>query len=312
MRGHHDRQSPRTGQQQLPVWSAAYLPSWAWRASPRSLKHAGAVNTPRRQRLAQAVHNRWRRGPSQVTWTCAGCGESVDSLAAAARHIASAPSHGRPSRRVDGPLSDARMPAMTVVSSGGALPDRSETVMSGASVWLRLRVRLARRTLDDRIAAGSPCAPTAPLALRAAQLTHPSTRRRIAADLRGMVEYVDRVGSSRFVSPVRVDRDAVRVGRAPLLELAERLEGTDRVSPVGMVRARRLVRDHLNSPLYDRYSAGSVTDAVRAVIEEFAPAKAQIAGDRAAARARHDQTLRRYGVRSPIGAPTAVGATRNT
>jgi hypothetical protein len=109
MRVHHDRQSPRTGPE-LPVWSAACLPSWAWHASPRPLGRAGTVRTARRRRLRQAVHNRRLRGPSQATWACAGCGEIVDSLAAAAHHIASTHSLGLPARGVDGSLPDAQMP----------------------------------------------------------------------------------------------------------------------------------------------------------------------------------------------------------
>jgi hypothetical protein len=133
-------------------------------------------------------------------------------------------------------------------------------------------VCLTRGRLDRQMAAGRPRDATAALALRAAQLTHPRTRKQIARHLRGTVEYVDRLGSRRGFSTVVIERRAVADGRMPILRLAERLEDTTPASPKGVALARVLLTDGLG-PLFNRHSEQSVAEAV-CVIEDALDANA--------------------------------------
>jgi hypothetical protein len=126
---------------------------------------------------------------------------------------------------------------------------------------LRLRVYLSRSGLDRHIAAGRPSDSTAALALRTRQLTDLGTRRRIARNLRGIVDYVDRAGSRRNLSAVVIDRAAVADGRQPILRLAARLEQPLPVSPRGVALANELLTDGLG-PFFDRHCQRSVAEAI--------------------------------------------------
>jgi hypothetical protein len=63
----------------------------------------------------------------------------------------------------------------------------------------------------------------------------------------------------------------VRRGRQAIVELAEELERAGAVNPRGIVLARALLTDG-RSPLFDRYSEQTVTDAAREVHEALAKA----------------------------------------
>jgi hypothetical protein len=128
-----------------------------------------------------------------------------------------------------------------------------------ASLALRLRVRLGRGGLDRQLADAPVCDLTRALALRSRQLTDRRTRQELARSLR---EIVDRVEAPpRLMSADVIDRAAVRVGREPLLGLAERLEASGPVNPRGVALAKMLLTDGL-SPLYNRFCERSVTEAV--------------------------------------------------
>jgi L-asparaginase II len=126
---------------------------------------------------------------------------------------------------------------------------------------LRLRVRLTRATLDRQILAGRPCGSTAPLALRSSQLVEPRTRRQIARSLRKVVDYADYRATHRVISAVVLEPAAVRGARQAILGLAERLEGQDLVSPVGVAGVQTLLTDGL-SPLFNSNSEQTVTQAI--------------------------------------------------
>jgi hypothetical protein len=134
----------------------------------------------------------------------------------------------------------------------------------GATLLLRLRVFVARGRLDRQIVAGCPCESSAALALRARQLVDRRTREQIAADLRGVVDYVQRHGSRTVISAVVIEPAAVRRGRHAILELAQRLEGTAPVSPSGVVLAAALLTDG-RSPLFNPNSERTVAQAVSEV-----------------------------------------------
>jgi hypothetical protein len=127
---------------------------------------------------------------------------------------------------------------------------------------LRLRVYVKRRGLDREIALGRACESDEAMTLRAHQLTQRRTRQRIARNLRGIVAYVDRAGSTRDLSAVVTDRVAVSVGRQSILGLAERFEGGDAVNPRGVVLAGRLLTDGSRSPLFNSSCGYTVAEAV--------------------------------------------------
>jgi hypothetical protein len=139
-----------------------------------------------------------------------------------------------------------------------------ESTSESASLALRLKVFVARGRLDRQIAAGHHGESSPALALRARQLTDPRTRRRIARDLRGIVDYVHRHRSRTVISAVVIEPAAVRSGRSAILELARRLEGPAPVSPSGVVRAGALLTDG-SSPLFNPHCERTVAQAVSEV-----------------------------------------------
>jgi hypothetical protein len=127
---------------------------------------------------------------------------------------------------------------------------------------LRLKVFLTRVKLDRTIAGGRPFEVTRALALRIEQLTAPRTRRRIASELRGVVDYADSNDSvSPRLSAVMIEPSAVRAGREAILGLAERLQSSAPVSARGVVIARALLTNG-SSPLFNRFCERTVVAAV--------------------------------------------------
>ena len=155
---------------------------------------------------------------------------------------------------------------------------RRQSISQSAALRLRLKVFLSRGRLDREICAGCPHESSAPLALRAQQLTDPRMRERLARNLRGTVEYVEHVGSRRGISAVVTNRAAVWTGREALLGLAERLEATDPVTPKGVVLARALLTDG-SSPLYNPYCERTVAEAVWEVADLLGPEEPTIEFD---------------------------------
>ena len=131
-----------------------------------------------------------------------------------------------------------------------------------APLALRLKVFLTRVKLDRAIADGSPYEATRALALRVVQLTACRTRRRIASELRAVVEYADVNDSAPpRLSAVMIEPAAVRAGREAILGLAERLHSTAPLSARGVVLARALLTDG-RSPLFNPFCERTVVEAV--------------------------------------------------
>jgi len=122
-----------------------------------------------------------------------------------------------------------------------------------------MRLWLTRGRLDQRIVTGCPWDSRAATALRARQLSDPRTRQRLARSLRGIVAYAGRVEGRPLFSAVVIDRAAVRADREAILGLAE---AEDPVNPRGIVLARRLLTDGIDSPLYNRRCGRTVAAAV--------------------------------------------------
>ena len=162
----------------------------------------------------------------------------------------------------------SRYPAPPVMSATSAVLEAKASVQDvrsraiDAPVALRLKVFLTRGKLDRKLAAGGSREATDELALRVRQLTDPGMRRQIAAELRGVVEYVDNRESGVAFSSVVIEPSAVMFGRESILGLAERIEAMDcPVRARGVVLARALLTEGI-SPLYNPYSEQTVSEAV--------------------------------------------------
>ena len=149
-------------------------------------------------------------------------------------------------------------------------PHNVETVLLSRRGWsisvafrlaLPVRMFLTRGRLDRQTAAACPCGSTAALELRARQLINPRARRRIARDLRRVIDRANRIGSHPTLSAAVIDPVAVTDGRRPILRLAQRLEARTPVSPEGVLLARALLTDGC-SPLFNRACERTVAQAV--------------------------------------------------
>ncbi len=120
---------------------------------------------------------------------------------------------------------------------------------------------MTRPWIDRRIATGGACDATAALDLRARQLTCARNRRQLARQLRGIVEYAERVGSRPIFSAVVIYRRGVSNGKHVILGLAERLEGEVPVNPRGIALVQRFLTDGLG-PLFNPNSQETMVQAV--------------------------------------------------
>jgi hypothetical protein len=139
-------------------------------------------------------------------------------------------------------------------------PSDVETSQFGQRLSLRLRVLRHRWHLDRELAAGLPADLSEEHVLRAAELTNPATRRRLARSLRRLV----REAEGPPVAACRVVPDCageILAWREGLLGLADSLEQPRSVSPSGVAQAKLLLADE-TSPLYNRASPHSLRDAI--------------------------------------------------
>ncbi len=162
--------------------------------------------------------------------------------------------------RSSNPTSPVTSARSTRFEADASVRDGRSTAVN-APATLRLKVFVTRGKLDRQIAVGHRYEATDALALRVRQLTDQSTRRQIARELRGVVDYVDNREPGPVISSVVIEPAAVRAGRESILGLAERLEATAPVSARGVVFAWALLTDGI-SPLYNPYSERTVSEAV--------------------------------------------------
>jgi hypothetical protein len=135
---------------------------------------------------------------------------------------------------------------------------------------LRMRVFLARWSLDRQIAAGCPYGWSATVSLRASQLSSREARRDVALRLRGVVADADRGGSPRARFSEVILHRAVRADRELILGLAERLEAGGPASARSVALAQALLTDGVESPLFNRHCGVTVAEAVWAVADALA------------------------------------------
>lgn len=133
-----------------------------------------------------------------------------------------------------------------------AAHDRTRLARSGrpglfASLVLRLRVVLRRRSLDRLLAAGGDPSWGTDLELRAQQLTRWRNRHALAESIERTIDEARR--PPRWSCAAPLDRAAVRAATPELLALAARLEAQAAPGPEGVALAEQLVEDG-SSPLY--------------------------------------------------------------
>ncbi len=149
----------------------------------------------------------------------------------------------------------------TSAYDAASLHRRARSSPVRASPSLRLRVLMTRPWLDAQLARSGARTATVALDLRARQLTSMRSRRELARQLRGIVDYAERMGSRPMFSAVVIHRRAVTRGRHAILGLAERLEGEEPVSARGVLRVRTFLTDGLG-PLFNPNSQQTVIQVV--------------------------------------------------
>lgn len=154
---------------------------------------------------------------------------------------------------------------------GAASRPNADASAARTPLLLWAKVLVTRGSLDRQISTGGPCEANEALALRTGQLTDPANQRRIAANLRRVVDYSERHRVRTATSAVLIEPRSVRDGRDAILGLAERLERGESVSSRGILLAQRLLTDAF-SPLFDPGCERSVVQAVfeiQDVLEEL-------------------------------------------
>jgi hypothetical protein len=131
----------------------------------------------------------------------------------------------------------------------------------------RLAARLHGADLDEALVAGVPPEAEVALTLHARRLIAPSTRRRIARTLVGMVDATQ----GRSSAPSRPRGLQVAHAAPELIALAERLQRRGAVDARGVALARELLRDGLGA-LYAERAGPRLADAAREATEALDPA----------------------------------------
>jgi hypothetical protein len=144
---------------------------------------------------------------------------------------------------------------------GAVLAPKRQTIGERPTVWTRLRVRLHRLSLDDRLARGDPTWASPELRWRAAQLTSPRERRGLADEIDRVLEAAAQPARPRGAA-VPLDRAAVLACGGLLRVLADDLRHAELVQPRGVALLRQLLRDG-GSPLYAPEAEGSLDRSLR-------------------------------------------------
>jgi hypothetical protein len=108
------------------------------------------------------------------------------------------------------------MPASSGIHRNGAVVTRRREVAGERpAIWIRLRARLQRLSLDHRLATGEPAWASAELRWRAAQLTSPRAWRGLAEEIDRLLEVVAQPPRPRGAAAPLV-RQLLRDGGSPL------------------------------------------------------------------------------------------------
>jgi hypothetical protein len=137
----------------------------------------------------------------------------------------------------------------------GGLPRRGV-----ARTVAKVRARLRRKQLSRALAAGVEPWTSGPLMARAAELTSPSTRHKLAGSIDALIELAERGGSCRPGVPVA--RREVLAEREAFLALATRLRDPAPAGVAGLALLAELLRPR-RGPLYEcRARPGAVAEVV--------------------------------------------------
>jgi len=175
------------------------------------------------------------------------------------------------------PLLLASLPAFALAATAVVPPSVGLVAAAGCLALAAFRAALAtwdrallRRKADGLLRTGVNVHPqSALLVWRAAELTSARNRRVLANTLASLARELRR--PSR-VSPVPLDRRAVRPHHALLVALAARVAQLDRpVAPRGMVLVEELITDGLTSPLYIGGRAADVPAALERCLSALDP-----------------------------------------
>jgi hypothetical protein len=134
--------------------------------------------------------------------------------------------------------------------------DQSRHTISGSPL-LRLRVAIHRDSLDRELAQGADPSARPELALRAAQLTSPRSRRRLARSLSRSITEAHRPQMTRSRVTI-IRRGAVLDAEDALRVTIDRLNDSAPVSPEGMAIVERFVTNADSSPLYNPAEPGAL------------------------------------------------------
>ena len=136
-----------------------------------------------------------------------------------------------------------------------SLPGHFETASTfrgehetGSHLAARMRALVHRRLLDSMLADGADPVSSPELALRAARLTAPRHRRKLADGFDEAISLAER-REPRLTAAPPLARREIRAARGALRELSGALRSERRVAPAGVALAQRLLTDG-TGPLY--------------------------------------------------------------
>jgi hypothetical protein len=154
------------------------------------------------------------------------------------------------------------MPASSgIQQSGAVLTGPREPAAERPAVWIRIRARVQRLSLERRLAAGESPWASAALRWRADQLTSPRERSGLAEEIDHLLEEAVRPARPRGAA-VPLDRSAVIACYELLRGLADDLRQAELVYAHGVALVRRLLRDG-GSPLYAADPDGALDRSIR-------------------------------------------------
>ena len=154
------------------------------------------------------------------------------------------------------------MPASSGIQRHGAVFTRPrETAGERPAIWIRIRTRLQRLSLDRRLAEGESPWASAELRWRADQLTAPLARRRLADEVGRLLEDAAQPSRPRGAA-VPLYRPGVLACDELLRELAQNLRHAELVYARGVALVRQLLRDG-GSPLYAADIEGALDRSIR-------------------------------------------------
>jgi hypothetical protein len=154
------------------------------------------------------------------------------------------------------------MPASSGIQRHGAVLTRPrDTAGERPAIWIRIRTRLQRLSLDRRLAEGESPWASPELRWRADQLTAPLARQGLADEVDRLLEDAARASRPRGAA-VPLDWPGVWACGELLRELAHDLRHAELVYARGVALVRELLRDG-GSPLYVADTEGALDRAIK-------------------------------------------------